>query len=313
MFSQKIPSYKQLLHKILRHDSLAADKTANGHHGLALPHLTIAKLADYAFEVVAALVILIVGWAVANLVSRWLKSWMSGRKHFDPTLAPIIADIIKIIILVITIIMVLSKFGVQTASLIALVGTIGIGVGLALQGTLSDIAAGMMLLSLRPFNAGDAVDLNGNIGVIEKIGLFITELHTYNGVYMTIPNSKVWGNSIKNYYRKDSRRIDLTIRIHRDSNIDKAIEIITEIANNDQRVLKDPELLVAVRNLSESSIDVLVRPWTAPGDWWRTQLDMYKSIKERFDEAGITIPFPQRDVHFYDNKAGAIEGNKETG
>jgi small conductance mechanosensitive channel len=313
MLQQKVPSYNQLKQEILRHDSAAHTHTsaAAAHHGFTLPHLTIEQLAMYGLSVVGALIILIVGWTIANLVSRWIKKWMGSRKRFDATLTPIIADTVKIVIIGVTIIMVLKRFGIQTASLIALIGSIGIGVGLALQGTLSDIAAGMMLLSLRPFNAGDAVDLNGTVGVIDEIGLFVTEMHTYDGVYMTLPNSKVWGNQIQNYYRNETRRIDLTIRIHRDSNIDKAMSIITEIAQSDERVLKEPELLVAVRELNESSIDILVRPWTAPGDWWRTQLDMKKRIKERFDEEGIIIPFPQRDIHLPENGNGASQENKE--
>src|SRR5699024_10688192 len=213
---------------------------------------------------------------------------------------PIIADIVKVVIIAITLIMVLNQFGVQTASLVALVGSVAIAIGLALQGTLSNIASGIMLLLHRPFNTGDAVNLNGSVGVIEKIGLFMTELHTYNGVYMTLPNSTVWGNKIQNYSRKDSRRIDLTYRIGREEDMDKAMKIIEEIAANDERILAEPELLIAIRNLSENSIDILVRPWTRPGDWWRTQLDMNKRVKERFDEAGITIPYPQRDVHLFD-------------
>ncbi len=310
MLQQKVPSYNQLKQEILWHDSAAHTSAAPAHHALTLPHLTIEQLAMYGLDVVGALVILIVGWTIANLASRWIKKWLGESKEFDGTLTPLIADTLKIVILAITIIMVLKRFGIQTASLIALIGSIGIGVGLALQGTLRDIAAGLLLLTHRPFNRGDAVNLNGSLGVIDKIGLFITEMHTYDGVYMTLPNSTVWGNQIQNYYRNDTRRIDLTIRIHRDSNIDKAINIIQEIAKADKRVLKEPELLVAVRDLSESSIDILVRPWTEPGDWWRTQLDMKKRIKERFDEEGIIIPFPQRDIHLPENGNGASHENK---
>lgn len=277
----------------------------------SLTHLTIQKLAEYGLNVVAALIILVVGWIVANLLSRWLSKWLANREKFDATLAPIIADTIKIVVLAITIIMVLTRFGVQTASLVAIVGSIGIGVGLALQGTLSDIAAGLMLLSLRPFSAGDAVDLNGTIGVIDKIGLFITEMHTYNGVYMTMPNSKIWKNKIKNYYRNNSRRISLKFRIHRDSNMDKALSIVEEIARNDERVLEEPALYSAISNLNENSVEVLLRPWTKPGDWWQTQLALRKRIKERFDEEGIVIPYPQRDLHFPEQNGKFPESNKE--
>lgn len=278
---------------------------------ISLPHLTLQKLAEYGLHVVGALVILVVGWIIANLLSRWLKKWLTSKEKFDSTLAPIISDTLKIVILAITFIMVLTRFGVQTASLIAIIGSIGIGVGLALQGTLSDIASGLMLLSLRPFNAGDAVHINGEYGVIDKIGLFITEMHTYNGVYMTMPNSKIWKNKIQNYSRNDSRRISLTFRIHRDSDMDKALSIVEEEARNDERVLAEPELYSAISNLDENSVEVLLRPWTAPGDWWQTQLALRKRIKERFDEEGIIIPYPQRDLHFPEQNGKPAESNKE--
>jgi small conductance mechanosensitive channel len=308
MYLQKLPNtFKHLQQK-------AAQQAANqppGHH-FSLQQLTLDKLVHYGLEVVGALVILVVGWTLANLVARWLKKWLGDKEHFDPTLVPVIADTIKVVILAITIIMVLSRFGVQTASLVALVGSLAIGIGLALQGTFSDIASGILLLTIRPFNSGDAVHLNGDYGVIDKIGLFITEMHTYNGVYWTMPNSIIWKNQIQNYSRRANRRIDLTIPIHRDSDMDKAMRVITEIAEADERVLKDPALLVAVRGLSESSIDILVRPWTAPGDWWATQLAMYESIKKRFDEEGIILAYPKRDLHFSDQKNGAPPENKET-
>jgi small conductance mechanosensitive channel len=299
------------LNQLLQHKP--AQHAAKQTHAplISLKHLTFEQLAHYGLEVLGALVILIVGWTVANLVARWLKNWL-GKKNFDATLAPIIADTIKVLILAITLIMVLRRFGVQTASLIALLGSVAIGVGLALQGTFSDIASGILLLTIRPFNAGDAVHLNGDYGVIDKIGLFITELHTYNGVYWTMPNSIIWKNQIQNYSRRANRRIDLTIPIHRDSDIDKAMRVITEIAEADERVLKDPALLVAVRGLSESSIDILVRPWTVPGDWWATQLAMYESIKKRFDEEGIILAYPKQDIHFTNQMNGTSPENKET-
>ncbi|HLR76438.1 MAG TPA: mechanosensitive ion channel domain-containing protein [Balneolaceae bacterium] len=296
------------LNKLLQFNPSQPDTL--GHS--TMQQTVVEELTKYGLDLIGALVILIVGWALANLISRWLKQTLTNRKRVDDTLTPIIADIVKVVIIAITLIMVLNQFGVQTASLVALVGSVAIAIGLALQGTLSNIASGIMLLLHRPFNTGDAVNLNGSVGVIEKIGLFMTELHTYNGVYMTLPNSTVWGNKIQNYSRKDSRRIDLTYRIGREEDMDKAMKIIEEIAANDERILAEPELLIAIRNLSENSIDILVRPWTRPGDWWRTQLDMNKRVKERFDEAGITIPYPQRDVHLFDKTVqnGSLEKNK---
>lgn len=270
-----------------------------------IKEILIPTLVDYGLEVVAAFVILILGWAAANWFSGRVRRLLERTQKLDNTLVPIFVTTTKVIILIITFLMVLNQFGVETASIIALVGTIGLAIGLALQGTLSNIASGMMLLILRPFNAGDVVDVGGTLGIVDEIGLFVTEMHSFDNIYIVMPNSKVWGGKIENYTRNATRRVDMEFGIHYDDDIDKAMKIIQEVIGADERVLAEPEPLIAVGTLADSSVNIRVRPWTQTDNVWPLRYDLTKRIKERFDEEDITIPFPQRDVHFFREKSAA--------
>jgi small conductance mechanosensitive channel len=251
-----------------------------------------------------------VGWIIANWVSRRVARYLERSEKIDSTLKPIFVTGAKVLILVFTVLAVLSKFGVETTSIIALVGTIGLAIGLALQGTLSNIASGIMLLVLRPFNIGDAVDLNGTMGVVDEIGLFVTEMHSFDNIYISMPNSKVWGNKIENLTKNPTRRVDMEFGIHYDDDMQKAKSIINEIVSNDERVLAEPEPLIAVGTLADSSVNIRVRPWTQNENVWPLRYDLTQRIKERFDEENITIPFPQRDVHHFN--ADDVPGSQPT-
>jgi len=270
----------------------------------------IPALVKYGLEVVGGIVILIVGWIIANWVSRRVARYLERSEKIDSTLKPIFVTGAKVLILVFTVLAVLSKFGVETTSIIALVGTIGLAIGLALQGTLSNIASGIMLLVLRPFNIGDAVDLNGTMGVVDEIGLFVTEMHSFDNIYISMPNSKVWGNKIENLTKNPTRRVDMEFGIHYDDDMQKAKSIINEIVSNDERVLAEPEPLIAVGTLADSSVNIRVRPWTQNENVWPLRYDLTQRIKERFDEENITIPFPQRDVHHFN--ADDVPGSQPT-
>jgi small conductance mechanosensitive channel len=270
----------------------------------------IPALVKYGLEVVGGIVILIVGWIIANWVSRRVARYLERSEKIDSTLKPIFVTGAKVLILVFTVLAVLSKFGVETTSIIALVGTIGLAIGLALQGTLSNIASGIMLLVLRPFNIGDAVDLNGTMGVVDEIGLFVTEMHSFDNIYISMPNSKVWGNKIENLTKNPTRRVDMEFGIHYDDDMQKAKSIINEIVSNDERVLVEPEPLIAVGTLADSSVNIRVRPWTQTENVWPLRYDLTQRIKERFDEENITIPFPQRDVHHFN--ADDVPGSQPT-
>lgn len=254
---------------------------------------------DYGIEVVGAIVILIVGLFLAKWLGNVARQRMERSPRFDATITPLFVKIIKIAVIVVTILAVLSQFGVQTASLVALLGTIGLAIGLALQGTLSNVASGVMLIVLRPFHVGDAVDVGGITGVVDEIGLFTTDMHTFDNVAVTMPNSNVWGTVIKNFTRNNTRRVDMQFGIGYNDDIDKAIKIVKEILDIDERILAEPETLIAVNTLGDNAVNIIVRPWAATDDVWPVNYDVTKKVKERFDEEGISFPFPQRDIHVY--------------
>lgn len=254
---------------------------------------------EYGLDLVGAILILIVGWIIANWVQK--RVIRAGRKSekLDETLTTIFARTAKVVIMVVVVIAVLQQFGVQTASLLAVVGAAGLAVGLAWQGTLSDIAAGIMILIMRPFKIGDAVEVAGTSGVIDEIGLVLTRMHTFDNIAIYMPNSDIWGSKIMNYTTNDIRRLDMVFGFGYDDNIDQAMQIAKEVIEADERVLEDPAPLIAVSELADSSVNIIVRPWTAKENYWPLKYEITKRIKERYDEAGISIPYPQRDVHLF--------------
>lgn len=254
---------------------------------------------EHGLSVIGAITILIIGWIFANWASKKIKHKTSESRKFDDTLVPIFGQVVRILILIITILAVLGQFGVQTASLIAVLGAAGLAVGLALQGTLSNIAAGMMLLTLRPFKVGDAVDVGGTVGIVDAIGLFITEMHTFDNIGVIMPNSKVWGSEIKNMSKFAQRRADMVFGIGYGDDMDKAMRLIKEVLDEDERVLGEPEPMIVISNLGDSSVDITVRAWTDTPNVWPLRFAVTKKVKERFDANGVSIPFPQRDVHLF--------------
>ncbi len=256
------------------------------------------QLIDVGLNVLAAIAILVVGWIVAGWVGRLVRSASERDPRIDVTLATVFARVARWAVLVFTVIAVLDRFGVQTTSLVALLGAAGLAIGLALQGALSNVAAGVMILGLRPFRIGDAVDIGGTVGAVEDVGLVATKMRTFDGVPVFMPNSRIWGNEIKNYSRADRRRIDLTVGVGYGDDLDRAIVALTAVVAAEPRILVDPEPLVKVNGLGDSAVDLLVRVWTLPADFLATQMDLTKAVKQRLDAEGISIPFPQRDVHY---------------
>lgn len=254
---------------------------------------------EYGLELIGAIAILIVGLIAAKWVGKRVQRQLDKSERFDPTITPIFVKTVKILIIAVTILAVLNKFGVETASLIAVLGTIGLAIGLALQGTLSNIASGIMLLILRPFNVGDTVDIGSTSGVVDEIGLFVTQMHTFDNIAITMPNSNIWGTEIKNYSKNDIRRVDMEFGIAYDDDMDKAMSIVQEVLDADDRVLDEPEPLIAVSTLGDSAVGIRVRPWTETANVWPLRYALTKRMKERFDEEDISFPFPQRDVHVF--------------
>lgn len=261
---------------------------------------------EYGLNAIGAIAILIVGWIVANWIRASVRKRLARSGKVDATLQPVIANLIRYLVLIFVLIAVLAQFGVQTASVIAILGAAGLAVGLALQGTLQNIAAGFMLLFLRPFNVGDYIDASGIAGTAEEIGLFVTTLKTPDGVYITAPNSQIWSSSISNFSRNATRRIDLVVGIGYGDNIDKAQEVLMNLAVNDSRVLQDPAPQVLVQGLGENSVDLDLRIWTNGDDYWPTLFDLTKAAKTGIEGAGLSIPYPQRDIHVIEGGAGQV-------
>lgn len=266
------------------------------------PALLIETFLPYAINLIVAVSILIIGWVVARWAGKRVLKTASDADNVDDTIVPILAKLTTAVIMLITIVAVLDRFGVQMASLIALIGAAGLAVGLALQGTLSNVASGVMLLTFRPFKIGDFININGMFAIVDEIGLFTTEFHTTDNVYVVWTNSRVWGADIRNFSVNETRRVELVFGIHYDDDIDKAMRIIKEVFDEDPRILPEPAPFIAVSELGDSSVDIMARPWTKSSDWWATTLALKKAVKQRFDKEGITIPFPQRDVHYYEQK-----------
>jgi small conductance mechanosensitive channel len=256
-------------------------------------------LLKYGINVIGAIVTLVAGYLLAGWISRLIDGAMRKTGRIDPVFYQLPGKIVRIAVLIFTLIAVLNRFGVETTSLIALLGAAGLAVGLALQGTLSNVAAGVMLLFFRPFKIGDAVQLDGQVYIIDALGFFICKGHLPDGPIVFVPNSKIWGQTIVNLSvtDQDIRRIDESYGVGYGDNLDNALAILRQIAADEPRILQDPAPLIKVDSLGDSSVNILFRVWTARTDWWDTKLDLVQRCKEGLEQGGCTIPFPQREVH----------------
>ncbi len=256
----------------------------------------ITVITSYGMNVLGAILILLIGFRVASWLKKITQKAMK-RAQLDETLSQFLSSMIKYTVIAFTIIAVLSRFGVQTTSLIALLGAAGLAIGLSLQGTLSHIAAGIMLLIFRPFKIGDYIEAADQAGTVKTIGLFTTDLATPDNVKIVIPNAQLWEKALKNFSGNKTRRVQLVVGIDYGDSIDAAIKIINTLIKKDKRVHTTPASLVAVKELGDSSVNLIVRVWCDASDYWAVTFDMTKAIKEAFDDNGISMPFPQRSVH----------------
>ncbi len=258
----------------------------------------IAIGVDYGIDIVGAIVLLIIGWTIAGWVRRGVRHALDRVPRMDETLKPFLAKLVWYVIMVFVLVAVLNQFGVQTTSFIAVLGAAGLAIGLSLQGTLANVASGVMLLFLRPFNIGDYVDAGGIAGTVVEIGLFNTEIKTNIGLALIVPNSTIWSSPITNYSRNPTRRFDLAVGIGYDDDIDGALALLMGLMTGDKRVLGDPdEPLVFVQSLGDSAVIINLRGWTKSDDYWATVRDLNKAVKNELQAAGYSIPFPQRDIH----------------
>lgn len=243
-----------------------------------------------------AIVIFIVGKIAVGLISQFLGKLMT-RASVDPMLVGFIRSTVKTALLLLVAVAALDQVGVDTTSLIALIGAAGLAIGLSLQGTLQNLAAGVMLIVFRPFKTGDFIDAGGVMGVVEKIQIFNTVMRTGDNREIIVPNSAIYGGTITNYSARETRRVDMVFGIGYNDDIRKAREIIKNILDADDRVLSDPAPLIAVGELADSSVNFNVRPWCKSSDYWDVYFDTNERVKLAFDEANITIPYPQMEMH----------------
>ena len=258
----------------------------------------------WGINLLMALVIFVTGRWIAKGISKVIKRLMK-KAELDEILTSFIGNIIYFALLIVVIIAALDQLGVNTSSVLAIFATAGLAVGLALKDSLSSFAAGVMLVLFKPFKAGDFIEAAGITGVVEKLRIFSTVLRTGDNREITVPNSQIYGGTIVNYSARDTRRIDMTFGIGYDDDIKKAKALIEEAMGEDQRILKDPEPVVLLMELADSSVNFAVRPWVNSSDYWVVRSDLMEKVKEKFDANSISIPYPQTDVHLISEPASA--------
>ncbi|MFY0664595.1 MAG: mechanosensitive ion channel [Natronospirillum sp.] len=254
-------------------------------------------IVPWATNIGLAIIVFLVGKWLVSIVSKRLSSVMT-KARLDPMLVVFLGNIINAVLLLVVVVAALSQLGIETTSLVALLGAAGIAVGLALKDSLSHFAAGVMIILFRPFKAGDYVEVADTGGTVMKITVFSTELKTPDAKQVIVPNGSIFGSNVVNYSAMDTRRIDLIIGIAYDADMKKAKNVIMEVLKAHPSVLPEPEPLVAVSELADSSVNLVVRPWVNTPDLWPTRFALIEQIKEALDANDITIPFPQMDVHF---------------
>ncbi|MAQ71104.1 MAG: mechanosensitive ion channel protein MscS [Alphaproteobacteria bacterium] len=270
-----------------------------------LPYIT-----EIGLRLVSAILILIAGWFMGN----WAKKRVTSFERVDGTLRDFLGGLVKYTILAVALITVLAQFGVQTASLLAVLGAAGLAIGLALQGTLSNVAAGVMMLFLRPFSVGDYITAGNIAGTVKSLHLFTTELATPDNVFISAPNSEIWNSEIYNYSRNLHRRLDVECGIGYAEDINKAFKIYQNVVDKEERLIrteeKEPKIMVS--SLGDSSVNVTARVWILTSDYWQVKWDLTKAIKEELDKAGINIPFPTRTIEYAGGEPVKVAAKKKS-
>ncbi|MBB6262413.1 small conductance mechanosensitive channel [Paenochrobactrum gallinarii] len=254
-------------------------------------------LVTYAFSVIGAIIILLLGWIIAGYLERIAKKSLAKIHGFDATLTGFLSQFIRYGTLLIVLVMVLGQFGIQTASILAALGAIGLAIGLALQGTLQNIAAGLMLLILRPFTVGDYISTSSVAGTVKEVDLFTSELTTYDGLNIVVPNSVLWNTPITNYSRLDTRLHDFQVRISYENDIQAAFQLINSIITAQKGVLNEPEPIYFVADLAENAVVLNCRYWITASEYWNVSRKTVEEVKYAFDKNGISIPYNQIVYH----------------
>jgi small conductance mechanosensitive channel len=255
----------------------------------------------YGTKLLMALIVLIIGAWVAKII-KGVVTKLLNKRNLDPTITGFISNFVYILLMVFVALAALGKLGVQTTSFVAVIGAAGLAIGLALQGSLANFAAGFLMILFRPFKKGDYVEAGGTAGIVEQIQVFTTILKTPDNRVVIVPNAKVMGDNITNYSAMDTRRLDLTFGVGYSDEIPKVKSVLKQIAESDERVLKDPAPQILLGELADSSVNFIMRVWVKSGDYWPFHFDAMEKVKLEFDKQGISIPFPQRDVHLFNQK-----------
>lgn len=253
---------------------------------------------DFGIKLIAAIAIFYVGRIVARFVTRGVRKLMQAQ-NVDKILETFVSNLVYWALMLFVIVAAINQIGVQTTSLIAIMGAAGLAVGLALQGSLANFAAGVLIVLFRPYRVGDFVEAAGISGSVVQVQILTTILKTADNKQIVVPNGQIMGSIVTNYSANETRRVDLVVGIGYDDDIDKARDTIQELVDADDRVLKDPACLIAVSELGDSSVSLVVRPWVKTADYWAVNFGLTEAIKKRFDKEGISFPFPQRDVHLF--------------
>lgn len=261
----------------------------------------IATVVSYGLDILFAIIIFFVGKWISGFIRNTVRKNMERRK-VDATLIGFLSSLLYYLLMTAVIISAISQLGVKTTSFVAVLGAAGLAVGLALQGSLSNFASGVLLILFRPFKQGDFVEAGGVTGIVDEIGILVTEMHTPDNKAVIVPNSQVMGGHIINFTAKDKRRMDLVFGISYDDDFEKAKGLVMDVIRADERILTDPEPVVRILEHADSSINLAVRPWVPVDLYWDIYFDMMEKVKATFDANGITIPYPQRDVHLFNAK-----------
>ena len=251
-----------------------------------------------------AIIILAIGFWGAKMIARLVKGLME-RHDADQALTGFVGNLINALVVTFAVIAALNKLGIQTTSLIAVVGAAGLAIGLALKDSLGNFAAGVMILIFKQFKAGDFIEAAGVLGVVETLNVFSTQLKTGDNKTVYVPNGKLIGDNIINYSTKSTRRIDMVIGVSYDADLSHVKKVLEDILAKESRILEDPAPTIGVLALADNSVNFAFRPWVNAADYWGVHFDLHAAIKTRFDEEGIGIPYPQRDVHLYQQEASA--------
>ena len=262
-----------------------------------IDYLTINAI-DLAGNLVVALIIFYGGRWLVGLAVGALRKFMRSQE-VEKTLETFVCNLVRMALLVVVIIAAISALGIQTASFIAIFGAAGLAVGLALQGSLSNFAAGVLIVLFRPYKVGDFVEAAGIAGVVEQVQILTTVMRTGDNKQIIVPNSQIMDSIITNYSANDTRRVDMVVGVSYDDDLDKVRKTVEELVAADDRILDEPACTIAVSELADSSVNFVVRPWVSTADYWGVMFDLTEAIKKRFDQDGISFPFPQQDVHLY--------------